>query len=348
MMTKEKRLLFVLRKRSSYGISYGLANSCKFLCNALEQFGVQCKVVEVVDNNGIDREVFNFKPTHVSIDALWVVPEKFHVLLPKYPKVKWNVRIHSKTPFIANEGIAMDWMYGYEKIIEQYDNFIFSANAYITTCELNDIGIRTVYLPNVYDPHPHMELDETGSSSDENKKHIDIGCFGSIRPLKNHLQQAIAAIIFADSIGKKMKFHVNSDRVEQKGEPILKNLEKLFENNPNHELVKHPWMEHKDFLKLVGKMELGLQVSFSESFNIVAADFVYKDIPIIGSSDIEWLSQYYKANPNNYQDIVDKLTNAYNYKHLGLHWLNKYRLWKHNRDGVEKWIDYIVGEENVK
>lgn len=347
-MTNEKRLLFVLKKRSSYGISYGLANSCKFLCNALENFGVHCKIVEVIDNNCIDREVFNFKPTHVSIDALWVVPDKFHVLLPKYPKTKWNVRIHSKTPFIANEGIAMDWMYGYERIIEQYNNFIFSSNAYITTNELNDIGIRTVYLPNVYYEYPNTELKENKTSSDEKKRHIDIGCFGSIRPLKNHLQQATAAIVFSDSIGKKMKFHINSDRVEQKGEPILKNLEKLFENNPNHELVKHPWMDHKEFLKLVTKMELGLQVSFSESFNIVAADFVYKDVPIVGSPDIEWLSHGYKANPNDYQDIVDKLKNAYNYKHLGLHWLNKYKLWKHNREGVEKWLDYILGEEFVK
>lgn len=348
MTTKEKRLLFVLKKRSSYGISYGLANSCKFICNSLENLGVQCKVVEVVDNNGIDAEVYKYKPTHVSIDALWVVPEKFHVLLPRYPKINWSVRIHSKTPFIANEGIAIDWMYGYQKITEQYDNFVFSANAYITTNELNDLGIKTIYLPNVYDPHPHMGLDETGADSDKNKHHIDIGCFGSVRPLKNHLQQAIAAIIFANSIGKKMKFHINSDRVEQKGEPTLKNLEKLFENNPKHELVKHHWMNHGEFLKLVSKMELGLQVSLSESFNIVAADFVYKDVPIIGSPDIEWLSQYYKANPNDYQDIVDKLINAYNFKHLGLHWLNKYKLWKHNRDGIEKWMDYLLGEEFVK
>lgn len=348
MITNEKRLLFVLKKRSSYGISYGLANSCKFLCNALTDQGIQCKVVEVVDNNGIDAEVFKYKPTHVSVDALWVVPQKFDVLLPKYPKIQWNVRIHSKTPFLSNEGIAMDWMYGYQETTERYDNFVFSANAYVTTNELNSIGIRTIYLPNVYDPHPHIELDKTIKTPNLNKQHIDIGCFGSVRPLKNHLQQATSAIIFADSIGKKIKFHINSDRVEQKGEPILKNLEKLFENNDKHELIKHPWMNHGEFLNLVSKMELGLQVSFSESFNIVAADFVYKDVPIVGSSDIEWLSQYYKADPNNYQDIVDKLKNAYNFRRLNLQWLNKYKLWKHNRDGVEIWMDYILGKEFVK
>ena len=34
----------------------------------------------VVDNNGIDKEITEYKPTHVFIEGLWVVPEKFDVL----------------------------------------------------------------------------------------------------------------------------------------------------------------------------------------------------------------------------------------------------------------------------
>lgn len=340
MTAKEKRLLFILKKRSSYGISYGLANSCKFICNALEQFGIECKVVEVQDNNGIDRVVHLFKPTHVSIDALWVVPDKFNVLLKKYPNIKWDVRIHSKVPFIANEGIAFQWLYGYQSISEVFDNFTVAANAYVTSNQLNELGIKTRYLPNIYDPR--LNMDDIGAECDCFKHQIDIGCFGAIRPLKNHLNQATAAIIFADKIGKKMKFHINSDRIEQKGDPALKNLEYLFKNNPKHELIKHPWMNHAEFLRLVKKMELGMQVSFSESFCIVAADFVYKNIPVIGSPDIEWLSKYYQADPNDYQDMVEKLTNAYKYKYLGLHWLNKYNLWKFNREATEMWLNYII------
>ena len=89
-------------------------------------------------------------------------------------------------------------------------------------------------------------------------------------------------------------------------------------------------------------MDLGMQVSYNESFNIVAADFVYKNIPLIGSSDIEWLSSYYQSDPNSYSDIVDKLYNAYRYRKIGLHWLNKYKLWKHNNIATNRWLDYIL------
>src|SRR6185437_13120675 len=43
----------------------------------------------------------------------WVVPEKFRVLIPLHPKVRWIVRIHSEIPFLAMEGIAMDWIARY-------------------------------------------------------------------------------------------------------------------------------------------------------------------------------------------------------------------------------------------
>lgn len=334
-----KRLLFILKKRSNYGISYGLANSCKFICNMLQKHGVECKVVEVIDNNGIDREVWLYKPTHVSIDALWVVPTKFNVLLKKYPKIKWSVRIHSKIPFLANEGVAMNWLYDYQNLIyKNFDNFIVASNAYITTDQLNDMGVVARYLPNIYCPDEN-EIQNEIKEIDLN--FIDVGCFGSVRPLKNHLQQAIAAIIFGDHLKKNVKFHINSDRVEQHGEPILKNLEFLFKNNPNHELVKHSWMSHENFVELVKKMDVGLQVSLSESFNIVAADFVWNDIPIVGSKDIEWLSMFYQANPNDYKDIVKKLFNAYAYRNIGLQWLNKYKLWKHNKSSTDLWLDYL-------
>jgi hypothetical protein len=335
---EEKRLLFVLKARSTYGVSYGLVNSCKFICNALEKRGVRCKVVEVKDNNCIDKEVFRFQPTHVFIDALWVVPDKFRVLLQKYPNVRWGVRIHSKIPFLANEGIAIQWLYGYQSVQEDFNNFTVGSNAHITADQLTDIGIDSRYFPNIYDPIP--EHHEDFDLDKNNPTVIDVGCFGAIRPLKNHLQQATAAIIFADKIGRKMRFHINSNRVEQHGEPILKNLEHLFRNS-RHELIKHDWMSHGKFLKLVNKMELGLQVSFSESYNIVAADFVEKNIPLIGSPDIEWLSGPYQADPNDYKDIADKLKNAWNYRRIGLHWINRFNLRKNNKEAVELWLNYL-------
>ena len=90
----KKKILFICKKRNtSYdptGISYGLLNSCRFVGEALEsEFGhlIDFNVVVVNDNNDIEREVVTHKPTHVIIEALWVVPSKFEILLAEYKHI---------------------------------------------------------------------------------------------------------------------------------------------------------------------------------------------------------------------------------------------------------------------
>ena len=148
------KVLFICKQRPArYGASYGLLNSCRFLCNALHSMGAEAKLVEVVDNNSIDREVHRFKPTHVFIEALWVVPEKFDVLIPLHPNVEWHVRLHSNTPFIANEGMAMEWIIKYAELQKKFPQFHISVNSLKMADELRQsLGIPTVYSPNIYQP----------------------------------------------------------------------------------------------------------------------------------------------------------------------------------------------------
>ena len=120
MKSKSKnKLLFICKQKHIYSntanapIASGLYNSAQFVVNMLNHNGVQAKLVHVVDNNCIDREVTLYNPTHVIIEALWVAPEKFKVLTKLHPKVKWVIRLHNEIPFLANEGIAMDWIYKY-------------------------------------------------------------------------------------------------------------------------------------------------------------------------------------------------------------------------------------------
>jgi hypothetical protein len=54
---KKLKILFLLKNRSSYGVSYGLKNSCIFVSKALEKLGYDCKVEEIIDTTFIDRGV---------------------------------------------------------------------------------------------------------------------------------------------------------------------------------------------------------------------------------------------------------------------------------------------------
>jgi hypothetical protein len=350
------RVLFINKRGQGYGWSYsgrgckfssGLKNSVAFVVNALNASGIPASVQEVVDNNSIDREVKRYRPTHCIIEALWVVPEKFEVLHRLHPTVQWVIRLHSEIPFLAQEGIAMDWLCRYL----DYPNVVLGFNSLRTRDDFRlllkpkygeDATARVIYLPNCYQVDPIPDIDPKPDAGIA----VDIGCFGAVRPLKNQLIQAVAAIVFADSRGLKLRFHVNSTRIEQKGDPVLNNLKALFAHSSGHELIKHEWRAHSDFLAIVGTMDIGLQASFTETFNIVSADFASVGVPIIVSEEVGWAANFYKVtSPTSLEEIVSKLEFAYDTRSGSPRILNHAKL-KHFAVHAEfAWLEYLLGSE---
>lgn len=338
-MLKKKKILFILKKRNSYGqiqrASYGLKTSCTFISNFLDYKGYDSEVIEVIDSNFIDREVHIRKPSLVILEALWVPPYKLKELLKLHKKIQWNVRVHSKFPFLAQEKIALEWLNEYNEIAKNYPNFSISANNEKFINEINGIGFNLIFAPNYY---PISRFGETNTKPIN--KILDIGCFGALRILKNTLEQAVASIHVANSINRPLRFHVNDSSVyEKEGASILHNLKNLFKNK--HQLVIHDWKNHREFLELVSKMDACMQVSFSESYNIVAADSISNGIPTVGSNEIEFISRIYQATPNNFEDIVNKLEFALRYKTLGLHYVNQYILKRNSIRAGNIWLDLI-------
>ena len=324
------KVLFILKRKDNYnlekdnhvGVITGLYNSASFVNQMLIDSGIESNMVVVIDNNDIDREVNKFKPTHVIIEALWVVPSKFAVLCRLHPTVKWIIRLHSEVPFLANEGMAFDWIGEYVK----YENLFIGINApraykemfHFLSLEMGwtkaEADRKLIYMPNYYPTdYKHKKLDKK-------KDHIDIGCFGAVRPLKNHMLQAMAAVKFADKIGKKLKFHINSGRLEMKGEPVLHNLKGLFGHlhHHGHELIMHEWRPRAEFLELCALMDIGLQSSFSETFNIVGADIISQGVPLVGSKEIPWMSHFFCAKPTESDDIYKALCLTYKFPRINV------------------------------
>lgn len=329
------RLLFLCRNSNSYNSAYsygitGLFNSASFVADALTTH--ETKVVKVVDGNAIDKEVYEYKPDIVVLEAVWVTPDKLRELvnIPRYRSIKWLIRIHSKPTFLASEGVAIQWLTEYAKI----PNVIISGNHVEFNNMMLSIGVSSTLLPNIY------SVQMSAGPVFQQKDHIDVGCFGAIRPMKNHILQAAAAMHFADSINGHLKFHVNATRTEQGGENVLKNLRAMF-NNTSHELIEHPWRTHTDFLTLVSQMDVGLQVSLSESFNIVSADFVSQNIPIVTSKEVEFIASMYHADTSSILSIARTLGYAYTTRVFYLHKVNQWLLNFHNHKALSDWDRFL-------
>jgi len=346
------KVLFILKRRQDYnsahhshiGLSTGLYNSAAYMRDMLIANGIESKIAVVVDNNGIDREVHQYKPTHVIIEALWVVPSKFSILCELHPTVKWIIRLHSETPFLANEGIAFDWLGDYvpfdnviiavnaPRILEELRSFLGSKMGW-TERERHD---RVIYLPNYY-PQKY-----TVKPFNKNKSYIDVGCFGAIRPMKNHVVQALAAIRFAEKIKKKLRFHINSGRLEQRGDTAFSNLKGIFTHiyDNGHQLVDHKWLPREEFLQVCAKMDIGMQVSFSETFNIVGADLVSQGVPLVASEEIPWANNLFCAPPTDPEAIYNKLLLTYKFPLINSI-SNQYLLYRYTVEARKTWIKYF-------
>jgi hypothetical protein len=336
------KILFISNKRSLYTscnispespqvLSSGLSNSITFVVDMLKSQGYDVKYEQVIDGNSIDKVVSIEKPNIVIIEAIWVTPSKMRELSKLHKKIKWIVRIHSELPFLSNEGNALKWLIEFSNI----HNVFIAANSDRATKELELILERNVfYLPNYYPIDKNLYVRKPIGT------YVDIGCFGAIRPMKNQLLQAVAAIQFAKDINKPLRFHINTGREESGGGSVLKNLKALFEQT-DVELIEHPWAKHSDFLKILEKIDIGMQASLSETYNIVTADMVNKFIPVVVSEEIRWVLDDFKIHPTSFKKLVSALHFCYNSIGFNIIRENKEKLADDSKKSTIVWKHFI-------
>lgn len=328
------KILFVLKQTSEYGNQImpsksGLRNSARFVVEVLNQFnGVEAQLQVCVDGNEVDKFIHAFKPNICVIEAIWVTPDKLKELIALHPHIKFVVRVHSKLAFLSMEGNAIAW-------IKEYAKYAIVSFNHIDTCiEFERNHIDNIYLPNIY-----PEVTYRACEPIQIRKHyFKIGCFGAIRPFKNQLSQALSAILFAEKRNASVHFYINYSRIEQRGESILKNIRALFELT-RHKLIEIEWLEHDDFVKVISQMDACMQVSFTETFNIVTADCIAANVPVVVSKEIDWLNCR-KADPNNTTDIANVID--YVIKNKGeLIEDNVHDLSNYNHAATLKWFRFI-------
>lgn len=300
------RIVFLCKQRlDNYGYltSSGLLNSARMVVETLRENGLSANLVDCVDGNDIDRVVTEYGATHAILEAFWVTPEKLEELAKLHPKIHWAIRNHSKSVFLVSEGIGFPWAIAYCRLGKKY-NIKLAPNSRAFADEFRDaLGFKTTFLPNIY--RPANAVPRRGGIT----PFLHVGSFGAVRLLKNQITQALAAMAWANAANLRIAFHINASRQEQMGSEVLKGLRAIFAGTP-HGLVEHPWVSHAEFQRMVVQMDIVLQVSLTETFNIVLADAVTQGVPIVGSAEIPWLPARYVADPTDYASIVCAMVRA--------------------------------------
>lgn len=232
------------------------------------------------------------------------------------------VHVHSSFPFLAYDIQAV-------KMIKDFNRcgikVIFNSREGLSAFPNN------IYLRNIYKATPKDPKTFEGDT-------INIGCHGSLRHMKNVPIQAVAAIKYADKKGLKINFHVNGTRDDGEAKPILITLNNIFNQTP-HSLIKDKWMDHHNFLNHCRELDLGMQVSINETFNLVTADYVTCGLPVVVSREISWVNKDSFAHTTDPSDIASKIDYVLNNRALTLD--NQKLLEDHNCAAIDDWMAFI-------
>src|SRR5262249_24913812 len=138
---------------------------------------------------------------------------------------------------------------------------------------------HALYLPNLYD----LERVTRRRARRHRSRLLRIGSFGALRLLKNHSTAAAAALMLARKSGCDLELWISTESDTEGGSAVLHALRKMFAGLTWARLVEQPWQDWACFRRTVAGMDLCIQVSMTETFNITSADAVAEGVPSVVS-----------------------------------------------------------------
>jgi hypothetical protein len=319
-----------------YGSHIGLGVGALHTVRVLRKKGIRAEVF-AVDNIDEVRARLETKPTatHVFLEAPWVEPKALQRLIADFPEQHFVTRVHSQVGFLQVEPRAIRLIRQYLDLQEQSLNYNVSGNSR-RFCEFVQEGYRSncLYLPNLYDGARPARKPPEG----HHHRLLRIGSFGAIRLLKNHTTAAAAALLIARQRGCDLEFHLSVNR-EEHGHGVLSAVRNTLGRLPQVKLVEVPWAPWNDFRQIVAGMDLCMQVSSTESFNLVSADAAAEAVPSVVSHAIEWLPEHWKAHIDDVEEVArvgDHLLSSPREGAMGTRHLIRY-----TKESTQVWLRYL-------
>lgn len=278
--------------------------------------------------------------THVVISAPWIPTAGIAQLCTFFPTVKFAVNCHSNVGFLQADTNGVRLLREYLNYEMTCANFRVSANARKMSLWVHDAyGQPCLTLPNLYylddtTAHRHKRvIRDTGS-------HMRVGIFGAVRPQKNFVSAVAAAIELSYQLSNNTEIWISTGRLEGGGQTVLNAAMELCRNVPLVTVKEAGWQTWPQFRQLVGSMNILLQPSYTESFNMVTADGIAEGVPSVVTEAIYWVPRYWMANGDDVFDIArvarHLLTDPF------ARWDGYNALLGYNQDGLSLWQGFLV------
>lgn len=327
---------FAANKNVSHiGLGVAGLNNAK----VLQAHGIRASVMPIVDSKDLRSKLAaDSTITHVVISAPWIPTPELSQLCLDFPLTRFSVNCHSNVAFLQADTNGVKLLREYIAMERGMMNFSVAGNsrkfvrwvreAFLSPCE---------YLPNMY--FLDYSVSHVRKAAIYNGGILRIGAFGATRPQKNLMTAAGTALEISRDLKTDVEFWVSGGRTEGGGNTILNAIRQLLQNQPGIVLKELSWAGWAEFRQIVGRMHLLLQISSTESFNMVTADGVAEGVPSVVSEAIDWAPKHWMSHIDDVGDaarigrqlIFDPLAAIDGIQHLEVH----------NNDGFRSWIRFL-------
>jgi hypothetical protein len=316
----------------------GLGVSALQTAKVLQQNGIACDVWPILGAKDLAARIADTKPqpSHVVIGAPWIPTLDLQAYLVfRFPLIQFSVVCHSNVGFLQNDPTAIKNFREDLDLEQGALNFRAGGNSKrFANWIMSAYGRPCIWLPNLY----YLDNGAPTYRSPYRSGLLKIGSFGAVRSLKNHLSAAAAVLEIANDLHTDIDFHISVGRVEH-GNSVVRAIDAMLGSVPGIKLIKDEWYRWPQFRFLVRSMNLLMQPSYTETFNMVTADGAAESIPSVVSDAIEWTPSYWQADVDDPLDIarIGKalLTNM----HAGADGFNALKA--HNAAGVLAWKAWL-------
>jgi glycosyltransferase involved in cell wall biosynthesis len=303
------RVALVCRDVSGLGVSHvGLGVTAGYTAKTLRRHGIWAEVWPTQTPQKLLERLRRahatadqggeLRPTHVILAAPWIPTGGLAAMAGEFREVVFVVVSHSSVGFLAADPHAIRLLREAADLqLQTHNVFVGGNSSKFTDWATVAWGVNIVWLPNLYC------LDETFPQHDRHWQGgpLRLGLFGANRPLKNHLSGAAAAVELARRLRVPVELLVSSGRNEGGNTNAL---DEMTENIPNLRVTRTGWLTWPPFRRLVRTVDLVFQVSYTETFNVVAADAIAEGVPVVGSEAIDWLPAWWQAKADEPLDVA--------------------------------------------
>ena len=338
MLTRDANVLIVYKNfaKPNSGISHiGLGVAALNNAKVLRAAGVRCDVESIFSTGDLQTLLAATPRTHVVISAPWIDTATLSKVVKTYSNTQFFVVSHSNVGFLQadSNGVAL-FKEGMELEAGTFNFRVAGNSDKFCRAVKTMFGKPCALLPNCYylDGHtPPARHPDTGT--------IRIGAFGAVRPLKNFMTAAGAALGVARATRRPVEFTMSSGRAEGGGDTTARAVMQLLKNEPGVTLMQNGWTSWDLFRNTVGHQHLLLQPSYTESFNMVTADGIAKGVPSVVSEAIDWVPKRWQSH---FDDVSSMTVDCLHVLHSPDEARQGLRhLVAHNELGLQAWGDAL-------